>query len=205
MIFYYNKKGIGDVLIVYMGDSPAAAYERRGKIARIFDRESGQTLGFNFFGAADLLKLNLEDGLIKPDPALNEQLDLALNQSGFTETIADEGKPLIVTGYVKKMKKHPDSDHMHLCTVDVGDERLQIVCGAPNIDEGQHVVVAKVGALMPGGTIIRPAVLRGVASNGMICSARELDLPGAPQKRGILVLAEDTVPGQDFFARVQQA
>jgi tRNA-binding protein len=72
--------------------------------------------------------------------------------------------------------------------VDVGPETLQIVCGAPNVDKGQKVVVAKTGAVMPSGMIIKDAVLRGVASSGMICSARELALPNAPQKRGILVL-----------------
>ena len=67
---------------------------------------------------------------------------------------------------------------------------MQIVCGAPNIDEGQKVVVAKVGAMMPNGAMIFPGKLRGVESMGMICSARELELPNAPQKRGILVLPE---------------
>ena len=62
------------------------------------------------------------------------------------------------------------------------------MCGAPNIEAGQNVVVAKVGAMMPNGAMIWPGKLRGVESFGMLCAARELALPNAPQARGILVL-----------------
>ena len=75
---------------------------------------------------------------------------------------------------------------------------LQIVCGAPNIEAGQKVVVAKPGAMMPDGMMIWPGTLRGVDSYGMICSARELHLPNAPEKKGILVLPEDAVVGEVF-------
>ena len=75
---------------------------------------------------------------------------------------------------------------------------MQIVCGAPNIEAGQKVVVAKPGAMMPDGMMIWPGTLRGVDSYGMICSARELHLPNAPAKKGILVLPEDAVVGEAF-------
>jgi tRNA-binding protein len=132
------------------------------------------------------------------------RLNEALAGAGYSDRLETDGSPRIVTGFVERMEKHPDSDHMHVCQVDVGDETLQIVCGAPNIDQGQNVVVAKVGALMPDGLVIRPSVLRGVASNGMICSARELALPGAPKKRGILVLDDSVRPGQNFFVLMAQ-
>ncbi len=90
----------------------------------------------------------------------------------------------------KKKKKHPNADKLNICKVDVGTETLQIVCGAPNVDAGQKVVVAKVGAVMPSGMIIKDAELRGVPSSGMICSAKELALPNAPQEKGILVLED---------------
>ncbi|MEN2277657.1 YtpR family tRNA-binding protein, partial [Enterococcus faecium] len=73
---------------------------------------------------------------------------------------------------------------------------LQIISGAPNIEPGQKVVVAKPGAMMPDGMMIWPRTLRGVDSYGMICSARELHLPNAPEKKGILVLPEDAVVGE---------
>ena len=66
--------------------------------------------------------------------------------------------------------------------VDTGDETLQIVCGATNVALNQLVVVAKNDAVMPSGLVIRPSKLRGIESNGMLCSARELALPNAPQE-----------------------
>jgi tRNA-binding protein len=81
----------------------------------------------------------------------------------------------------------------------VGDgEEHQIVCGAPNIAQGQKVVVALPGTLMPNGEQIWPGALRGVDSYGMICSARELGLPHAPQKRGIMVVPDNFEVGAEF-------
>ena len=79
----------------------------------------------------------------------------------------------LVIGYVKTKEKHPDSDHLNCLTVDVGDEVLDIVCGAPNVDAGQYVIVAKEGAELIGGTI-KKSKIRGVPSCGMVCSLGEL-------------------------------
>ncbi|RYM06956.1 DUF4479 domain-containing protein [Sporolactobacillus sp. THM7-7] len=200
MIFYYNPDGIGDVLITYLKDGDEPKIEEKGPIVRISDRASGEVLGYNFFNVTRLLSFVLEKGMNRPNQTLIDRLNQELTEAGFQDRLPKENEPLIVTGYVKKMKKHPDSDHMHVCQVDIGREELQIVCGAPNIDEGQKVVVARVGALMPDGMIIRPTVLRGVASDGMICSARELGLPGAPKRRGILILDPGTEAGEDFLS-----
>ena len=70
---------------------------------------------------------------------------------------------------------HPDSDHLHICKVDVGNEILNIVCGAPNVRKGLKVIVALDGAELPGGTIKR-GVIRGQESNGMLCSMLELGI-----------------------------
>ena len=105
----------------------------------------------------------------------------------------------MVVGYVKTCVPHPDSDHLSITETQVGKEEvLQIVCGAPNIEAGQKVVVAKPGAMMPDGMMIWPGTLRGVESHGMICSAKELQLPDAPKEKGILVLPEDAVIGEAF-------
>ncbi len=106
----------------------------------------------------------------------------------------------VVVGYVKAREKHPDADKLSVCTVDAGQgEDLQIVCGAPNVAAGQKVPVALVGAKLPGGLAIKRAKLRGVESQGMICSAKELGMndklmPKALQE-GILVLPEETPVG----------
>ena len=82
----------------------------------------------------------------------------------------------LVVGHVLTCDEHPNSDHLHVTTVDVGDETLQIVCGAPNVKKGQFVIVAKVGAVLPGDFKIKPSTIRGVESNGMICSLQELGM-----------------------------
>lgn len=100
----------------------------------------------------------------------------------------------IVVGHVLECADHPDSDHLHVCSVDVGaGEPLQIVCGAPNVAKGQKVPVALIGATMPGGMQIKKGKLRGVLSCGMICSERELGL--SEDHSGIMVLPEDFKPG----------
>ena len=82
----------------------------------------------------------------------------------------------LTIGHVLTCVDHPDSDHLHVCTVDVGDEVLQIVCGAPNIKADMYVIVAKVGCELPGDFKIKKSKIRGVESFGMICSLQELGL-----------------------------
>ena len=83
----------------------------------------------------------------------------------------------IVFGKVLECVKHPDADKLNICTVDIGSTVRQIVCGAANVRAGLDVVVATVGAVMPSGLVIKPVKLRGVDSDGMICSAGEIGLP----------------------------
>ncbi|MCG7409867.1 phenylalanine--tRNA ligase subunit beta [Paenibacillus sp. ACRRX] len=106
----------------------------------------------------------------------------------------------IVVGYVTAREKHPDADKLNVCTVDVGAaDMLQIVCGAKNVDAGQKVPVATIGAVMPDGMKIKRAKLRGVESQGMICSAKELGLNDKllpkEMQEGILVLPADVQLG----------
>jgi len=83
----------------------------------------------------------------------------------------------VVIGKVISCEKHPNADKLNVCQVDVGDETLQIVCGASNVVNAEYVVVSKVGAVLPGDFKIKKAKLRGVESHGMICAAREIGLP----------------------------
>ena len=82
----------------------------------------------------------------------------------------------LVIGKVLTCENHPNSDHLHVTTVDLGDRVEQIVCGAPNVDAGQYVIVAQVGSVLPGDFLIKQSKIRGVESNGMICSLNELGL-----------------------------
>ena len=83
----------------------------------------------------------------------------------------------IVFGKVIECEKHPDADKLNVCKVDIGTSIRQIVCGASNVRIGLDVVVATIGATMPGGLVIKPVKLRGIESEGMICSATEIGLP----------------------------
>jgi len=94
----------------------------------------------------------------------------------------------IVVGYVESCEKHPDADKLSVCQINLGTATRQIVCGAKNIREGLYVPVAMVGAVMPNGMKIKHAKLRGVESDGMVCSSEELGLPKLGD--GILSLDE---------------
>ncbi|WP_107840708.1 phenylalanine--tRNA ligase subunit beta [Metasolibacillus meyeri] len=113
-----------------------------------------------------------------------------------------QGMTNVVVGHVVSKEKHPEADKLNICQVDVGEESLQqIICGAPNVDAGQKVIVARPGAHLPGGIKIKKAKLRGQESNGMICSLQELGIEGrlVPKAyaEGIYVLPEGSVPGTD--------
>ncbi|WP_068615613.1 phenylalanine--tRNA ligase subunit beta [Paenibacillus tuaregi] len=132
-----------------------------------------------------------------------EELAEQITRSGIEIDSVEKRSPgvsQVVVGYVKSKEKHPDADKLNVCVIDAGQgEDLQIVCGAKNVDAGQKVPVALVGAKLPGGLEIKKAKLRGVASQGMICSAKELGLNEKfvpkEQQEGILVLPEDTEIG----------
>lgn len=139
------------------------------------------------------------------DTSGNTAAELAekLTRSGIEVDIVEnrnKGVEKVVVGFVKSREKHPDADKLSVCIVDAGQgEALQIVCGAKNVAAGQKVPVALVGAKLPDGLSIKRSKLRGVESQGMICSAKELGLndkllPKEIQE-GILVLPEDTEVG----------
>ncbi|WP_102691114.1 phenylalanine--tRNA ligase subunit beta [Rummeliibacillus pycnus] len=112
-----------------------------------------------------------------------------------------DGLKKIMVGQIKELRKHPDSDHLNICQVDFGEEELsQIVCGAPNVAEGQKIVAVRPNGYV-GGKKIKKGKLRGEVSNGMICSLQELGIEGkvVPKKYadGIVILPEDTPVGMD--------
>lgn len=104
----------------------------------------------------------------------------------------------LVVGYVESKEKHPDADKLSVCQVNIGGEVSQIVCGAPNVDKGQKVIVALPGAVLPGDFKIKQSTIRSVESNGMICSLAELGITGKKSyEDGIHVIEEACNPGDD--------
>ncbi|RIV10804.1 phenylalanine--tRNA ligase subunit beta [Priestia flexa] len=113
----------------------------------------------------------------------------------------NKGVSGVVIGHVVEREQHPNADKLSRCQVDLGDETVQIVCGAPNVAQGQKVAVAKVGAVLPGDFKIKRAKLRGEESNGMICSLQELGieskLVAKDYQEGIFVFPSDAEVGAD--------
>lgn len=133
---------------------------------------------------------NLEERITRTGIEVDDLID-------YTKDIKN-----LVVGFVKSKEKHPDADKLNVCQVDIGeDEPVQIVCGAPNVDAGQYVIVAKVGGRLPGGIKIKRAKLRGERSEGMICSLQEIGISSnyIPKsfESGIYVFSESQVPGTD--------
>src|SRR5690625_4293162 len=134
-----------------------------------------------------------------------EELGELITKSGIEvdgiNYVISEQSENIGVGYVKECEQHPNADKLKLCQVDVGTEQLQIICGAANVAQGQKVVVAKPGAVLPGNFKIKQVKLRGIESNGMICSLAELGVKEEyilPEfAEGIIVLPDDARVGED--------
>ena len=129
---------------------------------------------------------------------LAEDMTRVGNEYDSAEKLINATK--LTIGKVIECKDHPDSDHLHVCKVDIGSEVLNIVCGAPNVREGLKVIVALVGAKLPE-IEIKKGVIRGQESNGMLCSMAELGLEhkflDEVDKTGIHELPEDAPIGED--------
>jgi len=111
-----------------------------------------------------------------------------LTMLGFESEVVTDFSSLknIVVGEVESAEKHPNADKLKFCIVNDGEISHEVVCGAPNVAAGQKIVFAKVGAVLPGDFKIGKAKIRGVESNGMICSERELGI--SEEHDGIMVL-----------------
>lgn len=195
----YNKAHVGDVLLVQlaMESIVKTQMERTNDIAILKEESTGEIKAFNLFNASKYMELDVV-GNVDVTPELVEKLQAAIKENGVEISLDVDFSPKFVVGFVESKEKHPNADKLSVCQVNIGEETVQIVCGAPNVEAGQKVVVAKVGAVMPSGLLIKEGNLRGEDSFGMLCSARELAIPGAPEVKGILVLEEDAEVGSAF-------
>lgn len=196
MNLFYNPEGVGDVAFLQLEPVTCPVnYDKKGNVVTLYQED--QVVGFNIFEAS---KAGVEgNGHIKLTEGLVNAFQQQLDQAGVNYQLSVDLSPKFVVGYVASKEKHPNADKLSILKVDIGDEELQIVCGAPNVEAEQKVVVAKVGAVMPSGMVIKDAELRGVPSSGMVCSMKELNLPNAPKEKGIMVLDDSYSVGQPFF------
>ncbi len=134
-----------------------------------------------------------------------DEIESALTMVGLeVENVENQEKMFnnFVIGYVKEKNKHPKADKLTVCIVSTGDEEHTVVCGAPNVDAGQKIVLALPGAIVPqNGIVISKAKIRGVESNGMICSEAELGIGN--DHSGILVLDSSLKEGMTLSEAMQ--
>ena len=200
LVSSYNNNGLEDVLVVMLkkNHSSDPVITQKEHIVQIKEKEQQEVTGYNFFHASDVLG-KIKNGPVVLSNGQVEKLNEKLKQAGFEEQLTADTSPKFVVGHVLSCDPVKDSDHLHVTKTDVGSgEVLQIVCGAINIQSGQKVVVAKPGAVMENGAVIWPGELRGVKSEGMICSAKELGMTQEPEKKGILVLKDTAETGSAF-------
>ncbi|HHA6969498.1 TPA: YtpR family tRNA-binding protein [Staphylococcus aureus] len=211
MNLFYNPKYVGDVAFLQIEPVEGELnYNKKGNVVEITNEgnavgynifeitNEGNVVGYNIFEISKDITIE-ETGHIKLTDELVNVFQKRISEAGFDYKLNADLSPKFVVGYVETKDKHPDADKLSVLNVNVGNDTLQIVCGAPNVEAGQKVVVAKVGAVMPSGMVIKDAELRGVASSGMICSMKELNLPNAPEEKGIMVLNDSYEIGQAFF------
>ena len=130
------------------------------------------------------------DGTLEPEWLAERLTQAGLEVDSLRPLAQDAGT---VIAEVKELWPHPDSDHLKICDVSAGGPSQRIVCGAPNVDRGQRVALARVGTVLPSGLAIQPRHIRGERSEGMLCSEQELDL--STDHAGILVLPKDAPIG----------
>lgn len=131
-----------------------------------------------------------------------KELAVKITEAGINvEKVITNAIENLVIGQVISCKEHPDSDHLHICMVNIGkEEPKQIVCGAPNVREGLKVIVALPGAILPGNFKIAKSKIRGIESNGMLCALYELGLEEKTEEaynRGIEELDENAKVGEN--------
>ena len=130
---------------------------------------------------------------------LAERLAMTGTEVERVGTVGAPSADGLVVGLVKAVESHPDADRLSVCRVDTGDGERTIVCGAPNVAAGQLVAVALPGAVLPDGTKLKKAKLRGIESDGMILSETELEI--GEDSDGIMVLSEGSEDGAKPGAR----
>lgn len=193
---YYNLAGIGDVLLIQLDPKETPTdWKKNGDFVSLW--KGDKVIGYHLFNLSHYFSISSKGPVYNLEPSQMNQLNEVILKNGFSPLTGLSGG--IVVGKIISSMKHPDSDHLHVCQVNIGKSTLQIVCGAANVTADQTVVVALPETRMPDGTFILPTALRGVQSQGMICSARELGLPEASQK-GILILNDNNYAlGEPFF------
>lgn len=195
---YYNKEKIGDVLIIIFNSNQIPNFVKTTENCKVLYKND-ELVGINILNISKILKIKSHGYL----PLINKEVLNVINSiliNNGLEALPYQGKSGFVVSQIIDMEEHPESDHLHICKVDCGNDNfLQIVCGAYNAKVGMKVVCALPYTFMPNGQQIIPSKLLGIESNGMLCSGRELNLDGYDNVRGLLELDDTYKIGSDFW------
>ncbi len=195
---YYNHETIGDILlIVFEPNIIPNKVIKHDNVVALYSND--KLVGYNFLNISEDIKIKA-DGYI---PVMNDKVIDVFNyilKNHNLEPLDYLHESGFKVALIKEMEDHPDSDHLHILKVDVGEEKLlNIVCGSYNAKVGLKVVCASNGTFMPNGQQIIAGEVLGVFSEGMLCSGRELNIQGYENKKGLYILGDEYKVGDDFF------
>lgn len=196
---YYDYESIGDVLlIVFDSNTIPNVIKRDNDVVSLY--KDDKLIGINIFNISKIMKIKAKGYIPLVSDRVLEVINTILKNSNVAELPAQKDSGFRVAKIVD-IEEHPDSEHLHICTVDIGEkEPLQIVCGAFNARKDLICVCAIPYTFMPNGQSIIPNKLLGIDSYGMLCSGRELNLEGYEGKKGLLELDESYTLGSDFWS-----
>lgn len=172
--------------MIKFSDEPVSKTELAGNAVLLYNSESA-LIGVN------LLKVPVvKNGYVE----LDESLELLIKErfSSLSQDIDIDSPSNFVCGRIKKMDVHPTHPNLHICTVDIGEKDISIVCSAKNVREDMLTVVALPNTVLPDGSLISDGIVAGVKSQGMLCSL--LDITGGKKPvRGLIELPKGTECG----------
>ncbi len=193
--FYYNKDGVGDVLLIKVQyDKTPTNYKNFGEFSVVYHNE--EVIAYNFFNISKIEVIEVNGVIYNVSLSLLNYVNTKLRENKLPEINEIEGKRFRVGKVISC--EEIEGTHLHLCNVDIKDEVLQIVCGAKNVAKDCKVVVAMIGCLMPDSTLIKEGMLKGYKSFGMLCSKRELGIP-TEEVKGLYLLDDTFEIGQEFI------
>lgn len=196
---YYNYKTLGDVLLIVISPNDIADEVIKNDNIVIL-KKNGNIIGINIFNISKIMKIKANGYIPLVDSKVLDVINHILENNGVEKLEPLKNSGFIVSKIVE-IEEHPESDHLHICKVEVGhNDYLEIVCGAFNARKDLVCVCALPYTFMPDGKQIVPGKLLGIESYGMLCSGRELALEGYENKRGLLELDNSYTVGTDFFA-----
>jgi len=195
---YYNHKTIGDILVIEFKPNlyPNKVIKNENVVTLYRDDE---LIGINILNISDILKIKANGFIPNLEEHAFQVVNFCLENAKAPKLNPKDGSGFKVAKIID-IEEHPDSEHLHICKVDVGEkEPLQIVCGAFNARQDLKCVCALPYTFMPDGKQIVPGKLLKIDSFGMLCSGRELHLEGYDNVHGLLELDDSYNVGDDFF------